>query len=115
MVSAKKRKELKKRKEEQLAALKKEHSEAANRTLFGKKCPPKLPTRGDYKPTERVGRAAERNELPSLKTNVCSTAKIETPKYTGDNLIGIALMHKSNYVPIFKKEDAVSVAKMRRN
>jgi hypothetical protein len=45
----------------------------------------------------------------------CVTGKVEQQKYTGDKLIGIALMHKSNYVPIFNHEEAVSVAKMRRN
>jgi hypothetical protein len=35
-------------------------------------------------------------------------------KYTGDKLIGIATMHKSNAVPIFHKEDAEDIARMRR-
>jgi hypothetical protein len=43
------------------------------------------------------------------------TSRIEKLTYTGDKLIGIALMHKSNYVPIFNHEEAVSVTKMRRN
>lgn len=34
--------------------------------------------------------------------------------YTGDKLLGIATMHKSNSVPIFKKEDAEDIARMRR-
>jgi len=34
--------------------------------------------------------------------------------YTGDKLIGIATMHKSNSVPVFKKEDAAEIASMRR-
>lgn len=36
-------------------------------------------------------------------------------KYTGDKLVGIATMHKSNMVPVFKQEDAEDIAKMRRN
>lgn len=44
----------------------------------------------------------------------CATAKVEAPRYTGDKLLGVALMHKSNYVPVFKQEDAVAIAKMRR-
>lgn len=35
-------------------------------------------------------------------------------KYTGDRLIGIATMHKSNSVPVFRKEDAEDIARMRR-
>ena len=34
--------------------------------------------------------------------------------YTGDRLIGIATMHKSNSVPVFSQEDAVEIANMRR-
>lgn len=34
--------------------------------------------------------------------------------YTGGNLMGIATMHKSNMVPVFKQEDAEEIAKMRR-
>ena len=35
--------------------------------------------------------------------------------YTGDKLLGIATMHKSNLVPIFSEEHAEDVSKMRRN
>lgn len=45
---------------------------------------------------------------------VGSTAKIEK-KYTGNQIIGIATMHKSSAVPIFNKEAAIDVAQMRRN
>jgi hypothetical protein len=34
--------------------------------------------------------------------------------YTGDKLLGIATMHKSNMVPVFKAEDAADIASMRR-
>jgi hypothetical protein len=35
-------------------------------------------------------------------------------EYTGANLIGIAVMHKSNLVPVFRKDDAVEISRMRR-
>jgi hypothetical protein len=35
--------------------------------------------------------------------------------YTGDKILGIATMHKSNMVPIFNDEAAIEVAQMRRN
>lgn len=38
----------------------------------------------------------------------------EAQVYTGNNLLGIATMHKSNMVPIFKKEDAIEISQMRR-
>lgn len=41
-------------------------------------------------------------------------AKPEEKLYTGGNLLGIATMHKSNMVPIFKAEDAEDIARMRR-
>ena len=34
--------------------------------------------------------------------------------YTGDAMIGIGQLHKSNGIPIFKQEDAKDLAKMRR-
>jgi hypothetical protein len=34
--------------------------------------------------------------------------------YTGDRLLGIATMHKSNSVPVFSQEDAIEIATMRR-
>ena len=50
----------------------------------------------------------------------CSNTVTYTPhsrvrkKYTGDEIIGIAVMHKSNAVPIRSKKTAEEVAKMRR-
>ena len=41
-------------------------------------------------------------------------AKPEPKVYTGDKLIGIAVMHKSNLVPVFRREDAKEIANMRR-
>jgi hypothetical protein len=34
--------------------------------------------------------------------------------YTGDKMLGIGTLHKSNAVPIFNSEDALEQAKMRR-
>ena len=45
----------------------------------------------------------------------CNTSRIDRMMYTGDKLLGIAVMHKSCLVPIFSQEEAESVAKMRRN
>jgi len=41
--------------------------------------------------------------------------KKETNQYTGDELLGIATMHKSNAVPVSKNTDAKIFATMRRN
>jgi hypothetical protein len=42
-------------------------------------------------------------------------AKPEEKVYSGEmKLLGIATMHKSNMVPVFKKQDAEDIARMRR-
>lgn len=56
----------------------------------------------------------ETKQYKSLETNVGSTTKSERPVYTGDNMLGIGTLHKSNAVPVFKKEDLEDQAKMRR-
>lgn len=55
------------------------------------------------------------DHIASLDTGAGLAPKRESPKYTGDNVIGIGQMHKSNAVPIFKASDAEDIAKMRRN
>jgi hypothetical protein len=35
-------------------------------------------------------------------------------KYTGDNIVGIGTMHKSNAVPIFSDQEAKDISSMRR-
>ncbi len=63
------------------------------------------------------------NEIPSYKIEirhktsdiVCSSApKKEQSIYSGEELIGIAVSHKSNLLPISNKEDAIAVSNMRR-
>lgn len=60
-----------------------------------------------------------RENTPSVKTSdkICSNgSKREQLKYTGNELAGIATMHKSNAIPIRKddKQGAIDVANMRR-
>lgn len=55
------------------------------------------------------------NKIPSNPNSMMGLATKAAPKvYTGTKMIGIAVLHKSNSVPIFSQEDAVDVAKMRR-
>ena len=58
------------------------------------------------------GRAAP--NLPSKVTPGGSTTKKADNKYTGTKAIGVALMHKSNYAPVFEEQDAKDIARMRR-
>ena len=51
----------------------------------------------------------------SDKIPVGTGIKKEAQQYSGKRkLLGIATMHKSNMVPVFDKEDAKDIAKMRR-
>jgi len=55
-----------------------------------------------------------RIEAPSLDTGTSVAVKKEPQQYTGENMLGIGQLHKSNSVPVFRKEDAEDQAKMRR-
>lgn len=52
--------------------------------------------------------------IRSHQPTVGDTCKKQSLQYTGDKIIGLASMHKSNIVPIFSQTEAEDVAKMRR-
>jgi hypothetical protein len=54
------------------------------------------------------------NHIPSLDTGTAIAVKKEVQQYTGSECIGVAVMHKSCLQPIFNKQSAEDVAKMRR-
>ena len=54
------------------------------------------------------------NHIPSLDTGKGVAVKKEVQRYTGTECIGVAVMHKSCLQPIFNKQSAEDVAKMRR-
>lgn len=51
---------------------------------------------------------------PSKVTAGGSTSSKENPIYTGTNVMGISLVHKSGFMPVFSGEQAVDFANMRR-
>lgn len=53
-------------------------------------------------------------DIKSLKTDGGVALKAAVPVYTGDKIIGIGTLHKSNAVPIFSNEEAIEISKMRR-
>jgi len=59
---------------------------------------------------------AERSthHIPSVDTGLGSTAPQPAKVYTGDKMIGIGTMHKSNMVPIFNDQAAKDISTMRR-
>jgi hypothetical protein len=56
----------------------------------------------------------ETPHYPSLNSGFHDTTKKQVHKYTGDKMIGIGTLHKSNAVPIFSEDDAREQARMRR-
>jgi len=67
-----------------------------------------------YKPPVNP-RVAEIKKFSSVDTGHKGAVTIKQPlQYTGDKIIGIGTMHKSNAVPIFNDEAAKDLSKMRR-
>lgn len=66
--------------------------------------------------TYRLTVPADRDsrKYKSVDTGGGSTAPAARKEYTGDKMIGIGTMHKSNMVPIFSNQEADDISKMRR-
>lgn len=62
----------------------------------------------------QMGTPRQTTKPPSLVTpgGDCNLKAI--PEYTGDQMIGISIIHKSCLQPIFSKQAAVDAASMRR-
>jgi hypothetical protein len=74
-------------------------------------------SRGKGHPKPAMEATTYRRETPKYPSGDTYDSFIGAKKemqYTGDKLIGIGIMHKSNLVPIFKQEDAEEIARMRR-
>lgn len=53
--------------------------------------------------------------LPSVATEGGAVAgKKDSPQYTGNEMLGVSQMAKSNSVPVFSKEAIIDIARMRR-
>jgi len=60
-----------------------------------------------------AGRETKRiNSLDTGHSGAVRTKDI--PQYTGTNIVGISTLHKSNAVPVFSREEAIDISKMRR-
>ena len=73
---------------------------------------PKL--KGVYTAPETKTYRRETKYYPSVGDGVGVATKVESQKYTGTLIKGIATMHKSNAVPILNKEQAIEISNMRR-
>ena len=70
------------------------------------------PYRNDWR--SRIDPSRLTDSIPSVDTGRGIAVKPADKVYTGDAMIGIGVLHKSNSVPIFKQEDAEAISKMRR-
>jgi len=77
-----------------------------------RKKPTQSGTLKNYNLNPPIGR--ELKHYPSFSSGVGVGLKKQNNQYTGSNIIGIGTLHKSNAVPVFRKEDAEDIAKMRR-
>jgi hypothetical protein len=60
-----------------------------------------------------VGRETKRIESRDTGHSGAVRTK-DIPQYTGTNIVGISTLHKSNAVPVFSREEAIDISKMRR-
>lgn len=71
--------------------------------------------RSSYVPPKPMRRDADQPRLPSLDTGHKGAVTVKKPmQYTGDKIVGIGTMHKSNAVPIFTDQEAKDISSMRR-
>ena len=62
-----------------------------------------------------IPRGRETPRYPSLNPeNMGMAVAPKRNVYTGDKMLGIGTLHKSNAVPVFSSEEAQDIAKMRR-
>lgn len=76
--------------------------------------PTKQKVEKDWSYTFTTPAGRENTRIQSLSTGLSYARKQETKVYTGNNMLGIATMHKSNAIPVFSREEAENVSKMRR-
>lgn len=68
-----------------------------------------------WQPEQKFHRGQHDPKPQSLSTWTTGAVTIkQTQKYTGDKIIGIGTMHKSNAVPIFNDQQAKDISTMRR-
>ena len=66
-------------------------------------------------PSVTVPYVRQTEKIPSLNAWVTGAVTVkQTQHYTGDKMLGISQMAKSNAVPVFNTEHIVEIARMRR-
>ena len=71
---------------------------------------------GAYRGEDQSGRVFPMVKEYQEYTGSKQGGRAEAQQYSGERkLLGIAIMHKSNLVPVFDEESAKEISKMRRN
>jgi len=66
------------------------------------------------RPVRILRDGCDTSHIPSLDSGLGNTSKASSMVYTGDAMIGIGQLHKSNAIPVFSQEEAIDISKMRR-
>lgn len=74
--------------------------------------PTRVATTSGYSPLHDPKRSTR--HIPSVDTGQGIAAKPADKVYTGDAMLGVSVLHKSNGIPVFRQEDAIDISKMRR-
>lgn len=74
---------------------------------------PKIKAKSSYNIELKRG-GSMKDIYKSLDTSIADTFKPEHKVYTGENMIGVAVLHKSCLQPVFNKEDIIDISRMRR-
>jgi len=64
--------------------------------------------------TKPTYRGCDEPKIPSLPFTGEPCVRPVDKVYTGDKMLGISVLHKSNAVPVFSRQDAIDISKMRR-
>lgn len=94
-------------------ALQRKHSKPLEKGAQGKS--KVKPTAKKLMPLDAPYGRFSTKDIPSKVTPGGSTAKAADKQYTGSAMLGVGQLHKSNGIPVFSKDDAIDIAKMRRN
>jgi len=62
----------------------------------------------------KIPQDRDTKHIPSRDSGLGIGAKKDIIMYTGENIIGIGTLHKSNAVPIFSQQEAKDISAMRR-
>lgn len=82
---------------------------------FFKQVNSRLTKHNPTKTTRNIPReGSSTKDIPSLGSGIGNAVAKPIPEYTGDEMIGIGQLHKSNAIPVFRNNDIKDLGKMRR-